>query len=115
MSLTASDLGVVTASFLASGVELVEALTIVLAMGVARSWRAALWGTARLVVTPDAGPMHLAAALALPAIVLLQSDVSRDYAPRGEQDRTLVRPTAEEATAAIMAHPLWPETIQATD
>ncbi len=76
---------------------------------------AALWGTARLVVTPDSGPMHLAAALALPAIVLLQSDVSRDYAPRGEQDRTLVRPTAEEATAAIMAHPLWPETIQATD
>ncbi len=50
MSLTASDLGVVTASFLASGVELVEALTIVLAMGVARSWRAALWGTGAAVV-----------------------------------------------------------------
>jgi Ca2+/H+ antiporter, TMEM165/GDT1 family len=37
---------VLVASFLASGVEFVEALTIVLAMGVARSWRAALWGTA---------------------------------------------------------------------
>jgi Ca2+/H+ antiporter, TMEM165/GDT1 family len=35
---------VLVASFLAAGVELVEALTIVLAMGVARSWRAALWG-----------------------------------------------------------------------
>ena len=46
MNLTASDLGVVTSSFVASGVEFVEALTIVLAMGLARSWRAALWGTA---------------------------------------------------------------------
>lgn len=43
---SASALGVLVASFLASGVEFVEALTIVLAMGVARSWRAALWGTA---------------------------------------------------------------------
>jgi uncharacterized membrane protein len=42
---SASALGVLVASFLASSVELVEALTIVLAMGVARSWRAALWGT----------------------------------------------------------------------
>jgi uncharacterized membrane protein len=43
---SASALGVLVASFLASGVEFVEALTIVLAMGVVRSWRAALWGTA---------------------------------------------------------------------
>jgi uncharacterized membrane protein len=43
---SASALGVLLASFLAAGVEFVEALTIVLAMGVARSWRAALWGTA---------------------------------------------------------------------
>jgi uncharacterized membrane protein len=43
---SASGIGVLVASFLASGVEFVEALTVVLAMGVARSWRAALWGTA---------------------------------------------------------------------
>ena len=43
--MSASSLGVLVASFLASGVEFVEALTIVLAMGVARGWRAALWGT----------------------------------------------------------------------
>ena len=49
MNLTASDLGVLASSFVASGVEFVEALTIVLAMGVARSWRAALWGTAAAV------------------------------------------------------------------
>jgi uncharacterized membrane protein len=46
VNVTASDLGVLASSFVASGVEFVEALTIVLAMGVARSWRAALWGTA---------------------------------------------------------------------
>jgi uncharacterized membrane protein len=46
VSISAADLGVVAATFVASGVEFVEALTIVLAMGVARSWRAALWGTA---------------------------------------------------------------------
>jgi uncharacterized membrane protein len=43
---SASGIGVLVASFLAAGVEFVEALTVVLAMGVARSWRAALWGTA---------------------------------------------------------------------
>ena len=34
------------ASFMASTVEFVEALTIVLAVGVVRGWRSALWGTA---------------------------------------------------------------------
>jgi uncharacterized membrane protein len=48
--LSASGLGVLVASFLAAGVELVEALTIVLAMGVSRSWRAALWGTSAAAV-----------------------------------------------------------------
>jgi uncharacterized membrane protein len=38
--------GLVTATFAASFVEFVEALTIVLAMGMTRSWRAALVGTA---------------------------------------------------------------------
>ncbi len=40
-----SSLGIATASFLASAVEFVEALTIVLALGVTRGWRASLWGT----------------------------------------------------------------------
>ncbi len=39
-----------TAAFLASGVEFVEALTIVLAVGSTRGWRAALWGAASGVV-----------------------------------------------------------------
>jgi uncharacterized membrane protein len=46
MGITASDLGLVTATFLASAVELVEAFTIVLAMGLTRGWRSALWGVA---------------------------------------------------------------------
>jgi uncharacterized membrane protein len=41
-----STLLLVAASFLASGVEAVEALTIVLAVGVIRGWRSPLYGTA---------------------------------------------------------------------
>ena len=41
-----SSLGTGSASFLASGVEFVEALTIVLALGVTRGWRSSLWGAA---------------------------------------------------------------------
>jgi uncharacterized membrane protein len=53
----------VVASFLASAVEFVEALTIVLAMGVARSWRAALWGTGLAVAALAALIVALGAAL----------------------------------------------------
>jgi uncharacterized membrane protein len=41
-----TDVFLVLSSFLASAVEMVEALTIVLAMGVTRGWRATLVGTA---------------------------------------------------------------------
>jgi Ca2+/H+ antiporter, TMEM165/GDT1 family len=41
-----AGLGTGAASFLASGVEFVEALTIVLALGVTRGWRSSLWGAA---------------------------------------------------------------------
>ena len=50
MGLSAGTLGLATATFLASGVEFVEAFTIVLAMGLTRSWRAALVGTAVALV-----------------------------------------------------------------
>jgi uncharacterized membrane protein len=46
-----SGFGTGAASFLASAVEFVEALTIVLALGVTRGWRSSLWGaTAALVL-----------------------------------------------------------------
>ncbi|HKJ53420.1 MAG TPA: hypothetical protein VKB27_18140, partial [Gammaproteobacteria bacterium] len=43
--MSADAIGLMSAVFLASGVEFVEAFTIVLAMGVARGWRTALTGT----------------------------------------------------------------------
>jgi Ca2+/H+ antiporter, TMEM165/GDT1 family len=48
--ISAGTLGLATATFLASAVEFVEAFTIVLAMGLTRSWRAALTGTAVALV-----------------------------------------------------------------
>lgn len=44
MEINASGAGLVVATFLASAVELVEAFTIVLAMGLTRGWRSTLWG-----------------------------------------------------------------------
>ena len=43
--MSAADLGLVVSVFFASAVEFVEALTIVLAMGVTRGWRSAVAGT----------------------------------------------------------------------
>jgi Ca2+/H+ antiporter, TMEM165/GDT1 family len=60
---SAAQLGVVVAAFLASAVEFVEALTIVLAMGVARSWRAALWGTGLAIAVLATVTVALGAAL----------------------------------------------------
>jgi Ca2+/H+ antiporter, TMEM165/GDT1 family len=47
---SAADLGLAVSVFFASAVEFVEALTIVLAMGVTRGWRSALAGTAAALV-----------------------------------------------------------------
>jgi len=46
----AADLGLVISVFFASAVEFVEAMTIVLAMGVTRGWRSALAGTVSALV-----------------------------------------------------------------
>src|SRR5204863_9659545 len=44
MGLDGNTIGLLTATFLASAVEMVEALTIVLAVGVTRGWRSTLLG-----------------------------------------------------------------------
>jgi len=44
MPLSPATVGLATGTFLASAVECVEAFTIVLAMGLTRSWRAAILG-----------------------------------------------------------------------
>src|SRR3989442_3227967 len=68
-----ATLGLAAATFLASAVDFVEAFTIVLAMGLSRSWRAALTGTAVALlaltaVTAVAGlaPIPMVAQAAIP-------------------------------------------------
>ena len=52
--------GLAAATFVASVVEMVEALTIVLAMGMTRSWRSTLWGVAAALVALARSPQWLA-------------------------------------------------------
>ena len=68
---------------------------------------AALWSKATLIVTPDSGPMHLAAALGVPTIAILQSERSLKYCPRQPEDVVVMRPKAAVALAAVMRHPRW--------
>jgi uncharacterized membrane protein len=62
----------VTASFLACAVEMVEALTIVLAVGVTRGWRSAIIGTATAL-----GALTIVVAALGPALAVLPIDSLR--------------------------------------
>lgn len=66
---------------------------------------AALWSKAALIVTPDSGPMHLAAALGVPTIAILQTERSLKYCPRKPEDVVIMRPKAAIVLAAVMRHP----------
>lgn len=68
---------------------------------------AALLSHARMVVTPDTGPMHLSVAVDAPTIAILQSSMSLRYAPRGELDIALLKPSIDQVYEAISAHPAW--------
>jgi heptosyltransferase-3 len=68
---------------------------------------AAMLGLARLVVTPDTGPMHLAVALDVPTVAILQNQSSVRYAPRGALDRVLFRPEMDQIYGALITHPCW--------
>src|SRR5438477_10279743 len=67
-----TDAFLVASAFLASAVEMVEALTIVLAMGVTRGWRAALTGTVAAIFALAA----IVAALG-PALTVIPIEVLR--------------------------------------
>ncbi len=66
MGLDGSDVGLLAATFLACAVEVVEALTIVLAVGVSRGWRSTLAGA-------GAGLLALAAVTAVAGVTLVQT------------------------------------------
>ena len=61
----------VTASFLASFVEVVEAFTIILAVGLARGWRPALTGTVLALLLLGALILLLGPLLALTLVALI--------------------------------------------
>src|SRR6266550_7192843 len=67
-----TDVFLVASAFLASAVEMVEALTIVLAMGVTRGWRSALTGAVAATVALAA----IVAALG-PALTVIPIEVLR--------------------------------------
>lgn len=68
---------------------------------------AALLAAATLVVTPDSGPMHLAAAVGSPVIAVLAKRSSTFFGPRGPLDRVLCEPAVEVVANAVVGHPCW--------
>ena len=68
---------------------------------------AALLSLATLVVTPDSGPMHLAAALDTPVVAVLASAGSTFFQPRGPLDLALIEPSVEQVEEAVVRSPRW--------
>mgnify|MGYP003637955218 FL=1 len=65
---------------------------------------AAVLGRARLLVTPDSGPMHLAAALDVATISLVRQKKSLAFVPREAYDTILWRPEISTVIDAISAN-----------
>lgn len=65
---------------------------------------AAVLAAAAVVVTPDSGPMHLAAAVGTPVIAVLASRGSTFFRPRGPADVVLVEPCVEDVDTALRTH-----------
>ena len=65
---------------------------------------AAVLGRAQLLVTPDSGPMHLAAALDVATISLVRQKKSLAFVPREAYDTILWRPEISTVIEAIRAN-----------
>ena len=63
---------------------------------------AALLAESELLVSPDSGPMHLAAALDVPTITIVRRPVSLKFVPRGARDRALRDPAPEGVYHAVL-------------
>lgn len=60
-----------------------------------------------LLLTPDSGAMHLAAAIAVPLIAILQKDRSRFYVPQRSATSMLIRPEVTTVMQTLKQHPDW--------
>jgi len=67
---------------------------------------AAVIARARILVTHDSGPMHLAAALGVPVVALLETERSRYFVPQGSRNQILFRADVEAVLAALHASAL---------
>lgn len=65
-----------------------------------RDFAATLTQLPRLI-TPDTGPMHMAAALGVPVTAVLNTSISRKFTPRGRADQVLLSPSPAEIVAAL--------------
>ncbi|WP_346796803.1 glycosyltransferase family 9 protein [Halomonas sp. Bachu 37] len=64
---------------------------------------AAMLDRAQLLITPDSGPMHLAAALDVPSIALLREKKSLGFAPKDSADTPLWQPSHHDVLNAIQS------------
>ncbi|WP_187776106.1 glycosyltransferase family 9 protein [Salinicola corii] len=58
------------------------------------------------LITPDTGPMHMATALGVPVIAILNARKSHKFCPQGIADKILFRPTPRDVTTVLSASPL---------
>ena len=68
-----------------------------------RTFAAVLTQLPRLV-TPDTGPMHMAAALDIPVTAVLNIALSRKFSPRGADDQILISPQPVAVVEALINH-----------
>jgi ADP-heptose:LPS heptosyltransferase len=85
--------------------ELARRLTHSVVVAPARSVRdfAALLACCSLVVTPDTGPMHLAAAVRVPTVAVFDATRAIDYAPRGALHRAVQANGSGDVAAVVAA------------
>lgn len=65
----------------------------------------ALLAESRLLITPDSGPLHIAAALGVPVVALLQSPLSLRFIPPGPMHRMVMQADPAAVLAAVADHP----------
>ncbi|MGH8845259.1 MAG: glycosyltransferase family 9 protein, partial [Advenella sp.] len=62
---------------------------------------AAMLAQARVMVTPDSGPMHMAAALGIPVVVMVQAQKSMGFVPPGSGSQVVWGLNVSEALVAV--------------